>query len=73
MLHICVGSSEASLLAYKISTKISRASSYVRRAPHLMYRASDFFQDCSAEVTHGAKSGESFSEMMGLSISNKHS
>ena len=32
-------------------------------------RASDFFQDCWAEVTHGAKNGESFSEMMGPSIS----
>ena len=34
-------------------------------------RASDFFfQDWGAEVTHGAKNGGSFSEMMGLSISN---
>ena len=29
-----------------------------------------FFQDWWAEVTHGAKNGGSFSEMMGLSISN---
>ena len=28
-------------------------------------RASDFFQDWWAEVTHGAKNGQSFSEMMG--------
>ena len=34
-------------------------------------RASDFFQDWWAEVTHGAKKGGSFSEMMGPSISNK--
>ena len=34
-------------------------------------RASDFFQDWWAEMTHGAKNGRSFSEMMGLSISNK--
>ena len=33
-------------------------------------RASDFFQDWRAEVTHGAKNGVSFSEMMGPSISN---
>ena len=32
--------------------------------------ASDFFQDWWAEVTHGAKVGGSFSEMMGPSISN---
>ena len=34
------------------------------------YRASDFFQDWWAKVTHGAKNGGSFSKMMGLSISN---
>ena len=33
-------------------------------------RASDFFQDWWAEVTHGAKNGGSFSEMMGPSISH---
>ena len=34
-------------------------------------RASDFFQDWWAEVTHGAKkNGGSFPEMMGPSISN---
>ena len=33
-------------------------------------RASDFFQDWWAEVTHGAKNGGPFSEMMGPSISN---
>ena len=33
-------------------------------------RASDFFQDWWAEVTHGANNGWSFSEMMGPSISN---
>ena len=33
-------------------------------------RASDFFQDWRAEVTHGAKNGGSFSGMMGPSISN---
>ena len=33
-------------------------------------RASDFFQDWWAEVTHGAKNGGSFSEMMGPRISN---
>ena len=33
-------------------------------------RASDFFQDWWAKVTHGAKNGGSFSEMMGPSISN---
>ena len=36
----------------------------------LSCRASDFFQDWWAEVTHGAKNGGSFSEMMGPSISN---
>ena len=36
----------------------------------LGHRASDFFQDWWAKVTHGAKNGESFSEMMGPSISN---
>ena len=34
------------------------------------HRASDIFQDWWAEVTHGAKNGGSFSEMMGPSISN---
>ena len=29
-----------------------------------------FFQDCRAEVTHGAKNGWYFSEMIGPSISN---
>ena len=38
---------------------------------NLEARASDFFQDCWDEVTHGAKSGGSFSEMMGPSISNE--
>ena len=33
-------------------------------------RASYLFQDWWAEVTHGAKKGGSFSEMMGPSISN---
>ena len=33
-------------------------------------KASDFFQDWWADVTHGAKNGGSFSEMMGPSISN---
>ena len=33
-------------------------------------RALDFFQDWWAGVTHGAKNGGSFSEMMGPSISN---
>ena len=33
-------------------------------------RASDFFQDCWAELSYGAKTGGSFSEMMGQSISN---
>ena len=39
---------------------------------HMSYRsrASDFFQDWWAEMTHGAKNGGSFSEMMGPSISN---
>ena len=32
--------------------------------------ASDFFQDWWAEVTHGAKNGGPFSEIMGPSISN---
>ena len=35
---------------------------------HKKSRASDFFQDWWAEVTHGAKTGGSFSEMMGPSI-----
>ena len=34
-------------------------------APILKVRASDIFQDWLAEVTHGAKNGGSFSEMMG--------
>ena len=33
-------------------------------------RASDFFQDRWVEVTHGAKIGGPFSEIMGPSISN---
>ena len=33
-------------------------------------RASDFFQDWWAEVTHGAKKGGLFSEMMCPGISN---
>ena len=33
-------------------------------------RASDFFQDWWAEVTHGTKKGGSFYEMMGPSIPN---
>ena len=37
---------------------------------YYIYMASDFFQDCWAEVTHGAKNGGSFSEMMGQSIPN---
>ena len=36
----------------------------------IVCRASDFFHDLWAEVTHGAKKGRSFSEMMGPSISN---
>ena len=35
-----------------------------------LHRASDFFQDWWAEVTHGTKNGGSFSEMMVPSISN---
>ena len=34
------------------------------------FRASDFFHDWWAEVTHGAKNGGSFSEIMGPNISN---
>ena len=34
-------------------------------------RASIFFQDWWAEVTHGEKNGGPFSEMMSPSISNK--
>ena len=34
------------------------------------HKASNFFQDWWAEVTHGAKNGGSFSEMMGPGISN---
>ena len=34
------------------------------------YRTSDFFQDWWAKVTHGAKNGGSFSEIMGPSISD---
>ena len=37
---------------------------------HYYGRASDFFQDSWAKVTHGAKNGGSFSKMMGPSISN---
>ena len=33
-------------------------------------RALDFFQDWWAKVTHGAKNGGSFFEMLGPSISN---
>ena len=35
-----------------------------------LFRASDFIQNWWAEVTHGAKNGGSFSEMMGQRISN---
>ena len=34
------------------------------------FRASDFFLDSWAEVTHGAKNSGSFSEMMSPSVSN---
>ena len=37
--------------------------------PHFC-TASDFFQDWWAEMTHGAKNGGLFSEMMAPSISN---
>ena len=37
---------------------------------HSVNRASDFFQDRWAKVTHGAKNGGSFFEMMCPSISN---
>ena len=37
---------------------------------HHTPRASDFFQDWWAEVTHGAKHDGSFSEMMGPRIAN---
>ena len=47
------------LLDSPIKLTISRGS----------YRASDFFQDWWAKVTHGAKNGGPFSEMMGPSIS----
>ena len=36
----------------------------------IITRASDFFQDWWAKVTHGAINGGPFSEMMGPSISN---
>ena len=43
---------------------------YVRVPEHIELWASDFFKDWLAEVIHGAKSGGSFSEMIGPSISN---
>ena len=36
---------------------------------YILIRASDFFQGWRAEVTHGAKNGGSFSQIMGPSIS----
>ena len=46
----------------KITTADIFYGSYLR-----CLRASDFIQDWWAEVTHGAKNGGSFSEMVGLS------
>ena len=54
-LCMCTVSSEPSELAYTNNDSMTRAS--------------DFFQDWWAKVTHGAKYGGSFSEMMGPSIS----
>ena len=50
---------------------LSQTEQPSRSLPMFTYcRASDFFQDWWAEVTHGAKNDGSFSEMMGPSISN---
>ena len=40
----------------------------LRYAHHQIPSASDFFQEWWTEVTHGAKNGGSFSEMMGPRI-----
>ena len=53
------------MVFYQISVPVSKC--ILRR---VYTRASDFFQDWWAEVTHEAKNGGSFSEMMGPSISN---
>ena len=37
----------------------------VKKRISIISRSSDFFQDWWAKVTHGAKNGGSFSEMMG--------
>ena len=60
----------------KANSKIGFLKRNIRSAPQAAketaynYRASDFFQDWWAAVTHGAKNGGSFSGMMGPSISN---
>ena len=41
---------------------------WVKYSSYTLTRASDFFQDWWAEVTHGAKNNGSFSEMMGPSL-----
>ena len=57
------------LITYVIATIFTCAGTAVVGIKR-QYRASDFFQDWWAEVTHGAKNGGLFSEMMGPSISN---
>ena len=59
--HVCI----------KLSSGTRNLSpSFVRVGGEDWCRASDFFQDLWAEVTHGAKNGGLFSEMMGPSILN---
>ena len=53
-----------------ITDELSLEANRVDPEQTVCFRASDFFQDRWAELTHGAKNGGPFSEMMGPSISN---
>ena len=53
----------------QVKARAKKKANFVQHGNKIT-RASDFFQDWWAEVTNGAKNGGSFSEMMGLSISN---
>ena len=53
-----------------MTTKRLRPITTAHLEPSALQGFSFFFQDWWAQVTHGAKNGESFSEMMGPGISN---
>ena len=60
----------ASMPIYSKNLQKSSFSGAQRPKTLSLHRASDFFQDWWAEVSHGAKNDGSFSEIMGPSISN---